>query len=143
QFAGTHQALLEGLAFGPAESIALRTTLTTACARAEHRLGRYEQAHGRLISELGGLPEPGSAEAVDLLIELALNEFYRSKYHSMDHWAQRAVSAAEVLGDPPLTAAAHAKSALAHAMTRRGETAQSCRAGAASLVDSLSDDELS
>jgi predicted ATPase len=83
QFADSHAALLEGLALVPAESIALRTTLTTSCARAEHRLGYYEQAHGRLVSELGGLPDPVSAEAVDLLIELALNEFYRSKYHTM------------------------------------------------------------
>ncbi len=143
QFADSHEALLEGLALVPDESIALRTTLTTACARVEHQLGQYEQAHARLVGELGGLPEPVSAEAVDLLIELALNEFYRSKYHSMYDWAQRAVSAAEMLGDPPLTAAALAMPALAHAMTGAGEQAQSYRAGAASLVDSLPDDQLS
>src|SRR5262249_47400698 len=143
QFAGSHQALLEGLALVSAESIALRTTLTTACARAEHRLGHYEQAHGRLISELGGLPEPGSAEAVDLLIELALNEFYRTKYHSMYDWARRAVSVARALADPPLTAAALAMPALACAMTGAGGPAHACRAGAASLVDSLCDGELS
>jgi DNA-binding NarL/FixJ family response regulator/tetratricopeptide (TPR) repeat protein len=142
-FAGSHEALLEGIALIPEESIALRTTLSTACARAEHRLGQYEHAHARLVSELGRLPEPVSAEAVNLLIELALNEFYRSQYHSMHHWAKRAVSAADVLGDPPLRAAAHAKSALACAMTGAGGPARSCRAGAASLVDSLSDSELS
>jgi len=143
QFAGSHEALLEGLMLVPAESIALRTTLTTACARAEHRLGHYEQAHGRLVRELGGLPEPISAEAVDLLIELALNEFYRSKYHAMYDWARRAVSAADRLEDPPLTAAALAMPALACAMTKVRGPAQSCRTGAASLVDSLSDHELS
>jgi DNA-binding NarL/FixJ family response regulator len=143
QFAGSHEALLEGLALVPAESIALRTTLTTACARVEHRLGQYEQAHGRLVRELGALPEPISAEAVDLLIELALNEFYRSKYQSMHDWARRAVSAAEALADPPLTAAALVMPALACAMTKLRGPAQSCRAGAASLIDSLSDSELS
>jgi DNA-binding NarL/FixJ family response regulator len=143
QFAGGHSALLEGLALVPAESIALRTTLTTACARVEHRLGRYERAHGRLVSELSGLPEPASAQAVDLLIELALNEFYRSQYGSMFHWAQRAVSAAEMLADPPLRAAALAMPALACAMTGAGGPARSCRTGAASVVDSLSDSELS
>jgi DNA-binding NarL/FixJ family response regulator/tetratricopeptide (TPR) repeat protein len=143
QFAASHEALLEGLALVPEGSIALRTTLTTACARMEHRLGQYEQAHARLVSELGGLPEPVSAEAVDLLIELAVNEFYRSKYHSMYDWAQRAVSAAEVLVDPPLRAAALAMPALACAMTGAGGPAQSCRTGAASLVDSLADSELS
>jgi DNA-binding NarL/FixJ family response regulator/tetratricopeptide (TPR) repeat protein len=143
QLAASHEALLQGLALVPDESIALRTMLTTACARVEHRLGQYEQAHARLVSELGGLPEPISAQAVDLLIELALNEFYRSKYHSMYHWAQRAVSAAEVLTDRPLMAAALAMPALACAMTGAGGPAQSCRTGAASLVDSLSDSELS
>jgi ATP/maltotriose-dependent transcriptional regulator MalT len=143
QFAGSHEALLEGLALVPDESAALRTTLTTACARAEHRLGQYGQAHSRLVSELAGLPEPASAEAVDLLIELALNEFYRSKYQAMYDWARRAVSAAEALADPPLTAAALAMPALACAMTGGGRPARSCRTGAASLVDSFSDSELS
>ncbi|HEX9415923.1 MAG TPA: AAA family ATPase, partial [Gaiellaceae bacterium] len=110
--ADSHAVLLEGLAIVPDESIALRTLLTTACARVEHRLGHYEQAHARLVSELGDLPEPVSPQAVDLMIELALNEFYRSKYQSMHDWAERAVSTAEVLGDPPLTAAALAMPAL-------------------------------
>jgi DNA-binding NarL/FixJ family response regulator/tetratricopeptide (TPR) repeat protein len=142
-FADSHEALLEGLASVPDESIALRTRLTTACARAEHRLGHYEQAHARLESELGGLPDPVSSEAVDVMIELALNEFYRSKYQSMEEWAERAVSAAEALGDRPLTAAALAMPALADALTGAGERAQSHRAEAAALVDSLSDKELS
>src|SRR5262249_62131173 len=61
----------------------------------------------------------------------------------MDHWARRAVSAAKALADPPLTAAALAMPALACAMTGAGGSAQSCRTGAASLVDSLADHELS
>ena len=69
-FADSHEALLEALAIVPDESSALRTTLATACAGVEHRLGRYEQAHARLVSALGGLPEPVSVESVELLIEL-------------------------------------------------------------------------
>jgi len=142
-FADSHEALLEGLETVPEESIALRAKLVTTCAGVEHRLGQYEQAHARLVSALGGLPEPVSAESVALLIELALNEFYRSKYESMHDWAERAVSAAEVLGDAPLTAAAFARLALADAMTGAGERAQSHRADTAALVESLSDEELS
>jgi ATP/maltotriose-dependent transcriptional regulator MalT len=141
-FDESHQALLEGLAIVPNASTALRAALTMACARVEHRLGVYEQAHARLVSALDGLPEPASAESVALLIELALNEFYRSKYQSMCGWAERAVSAAAVLGDPPLMAAALAMPALADAMTGMGDRARSHRADAAALVDSLSDDEL-
>jgi DNA-binding NarL/FixJ family response regulator len=142
-FAASHQALLEGLMAVPDESLPLRTTLTMACARMEHRLGQYEHAHARLTSALGGLPEPVSAESVALLIELALNEFYRSNYQSMHHWADRAVGAADVLGDAPLTAAALAMPVLAKAMTGAGESAGSQRAEAAALVDGLSDEELS
>jgi predicted ATPase len=47
RFAASHEALLAGLALVPGESIAPRITLTTACARVEHRLGQYEQAHAR------------------------------------------------------------------------------------------------
>jgi DNA-binding NarL/FixJ family response regulator len=142
-FADSHEALLEGLASVPDESIALRTRLTIACATMEHRLGRYEQAHARLVSALDGMPEPVSRESVAVLIELALNEFYRAQYQSMRDWADRAASAAEVLGDAPLMAAALAMPALADAMAGPGEQARSDRAGAAGLVDSLSDDELS
>jgi DNA-binding NarL/FixJ family response regulator/tetratricopeptide (TPR) repeat protein len=142
-FADSHAALLEAVTIVPQRSSALRTTLTTACARVEHRLGHYEQAHARLVHALSGLPEPTSAESVELLIELALNEFYRSNYQAMQDWARRAVSAANLLGDAPLMAAALAMPALAGAMTGASERARSRRADAAALVDSLSDGELS
>ena len=143
RFADSHETLLQGLASVPEESIELRAKLTTVCARLEHRLGQYEPAHARLVRALGGLSEQVSAQAVDLMIELALNEFYRSHYQSMHTWAERAVSGAQLLGDPPLTAAALAVSALADAATGAVERAQSHHADAAALVDSLSDDELS
>ena len=54
----------------------------------------------------------------------------------MRDWAERAVSAAEALGDRPLTAAALAVPALAVRHHRSGETRRgSCRAGAAALID--------
>ena len=142
-FADSHEALLEAIAIVPEQSSALRMTVATACARVERFLGRYEQAHARLVSALRGLPEPASVESVELLIELTLNEFYRSRYEAMHDWAERAVSAAKVLGDAALMAAALAMPALADAMTGPTETARSHRAEAAALVDELSDDELS
>jgi DNA-binding NarL/FixJ family response regulator len=142
-FPDSHEALLEAIAFVPERSSALRATLTTACARAERFLGRYEQAHSRLVTALRGLPDPSSIESVGLLIEVTLNELYRSRYEAMHDWAERGVSAARVLGDAALMAAALAVSALADAMTGTTETAQSNRAEAAALVDGLSDDELS
>lgn len=127
----------------PEGSIALSTTLTIACGRVEHRLGRYEQAHERLVRALDALAEPVSDNSIALLIELALNDFYRANYQSMHDWADRAVSVAEALGDAPLTAAALTMPALADAMTGVAERARSRCADAAKLVDSLSDGQLS
>ena len=101
----------------PEHSSALCTTVATTCAAVERQLGRYEQAHARLVSALRKLPNPASVEAVELLIELTLNEFYRARYEAMHHWARRAVSAAKVLGDPALLATALAMPALADATT--------------------------
>ena len=142
-FADSHEALLEAVAIVPAQSSALRTTVATACAGVERSLGRYEQAHTRLVMALRGLPEPASAETVGLLIELTVNEFYRSRYESMHEWAASAVGAAKVVGDASLLAAALAMPALADAMTGPTETARSRRAEAAELIDGLADDELS
>jgi ATP/maltotriose-dependent transcriptional regulator MalT len=142
-FGDSHEALLQAVAIVPGQSSALCTTVATACAGVERLLGQYEQAHVRLVNALRGQPEPASVESVGLLIELTLNEFYRSRYDAMHVWAGRAVSAAKVLGYPALMAAALAMSALADAMTGQTETARSHRAKAAALVDGLSDDDLS
>ena len=142
-FAESHEALLEAAAIVPEESSTLFTTVATACAGVERFLGRYEQAHVRLELALRRLPEPISAESVELLIELTVNEFYRSRFESMHEWAGRAVDAANAVGDAGLMAAAFAMPALADAMTGPVETAQSRRAQAAAVIDGLSDDELS
>jgi tetratricopeptide (TPR) repeat protein len=140
--ADSHEALLEAAASVP-ESSHLSSAVATACAGVERFLGRYEHAHARLVRALRGLPEPASAESVGLLIELTVNEFYRSRYEAMHEWADRAVGAAKALGDGALMAAALAMPALADAMTGPPETARSRRAEAAALVDGLSDDALS
>ena len=141
-FGEAHEALGEAIAIVPAELSALSTTVATTYAAVERQLGRYEQAHARLLRTLRSLPEHDSIEAVELLIELTLNEFYRSRYAAMHDWAGRAVSAAKVVGDPALLAAALAMPALAVSMTGPTETARAHRSEAATLVDQLSDDDL-
>jgi ATP/maltotriose-dependent transcriptional regulator MalT len=89
------------------------------------------------------LPEPASVERVELLIELTLNEFYRSRCEAMRDWAALTVSAAKETGDAALIAAAAVMPAFADAMTGPTQTARSRRAQAAALVDELSDEELS
>ena len=108
----------------------------------ERQLGRYEQANERLVRALRGLPQGASVASVELLIELTLNEFYRSRYEAMRHWAERAGVTRRWWGRS-LLAAALAMPALADAMTGPTETARSSRGEAAAVVDELSDDELS
>jgi ATP/maltotriose-dependent transcriptional regulator MalT len=108
----------------------------------ERLLGRYEHAHERLVKALRSLPEPASVESVGLLIELTLNEFYRSSYEAMHDWAERAVADAKSLRDAPLLAAALAMAALAAAMTGPTDRARSHRTAAAAAVDELPDDDL-
>jgi DNA-binding CsgD family transcriptional regulator/tetratricopeptide (TPR) repeat protein len=142
-FEDSHASLLEAVAIVPDEPPALRTTVATACAGVERFRGRYEQAHTRLVTALRVLPESSSAESVELLIELTLNEFYRSSYAAMHDWAERVVADAKLLsGDASLTAAALTMPALAHALTGETDRARSDRDHAAALVDDLSDEEL-
>jgi ATP/maltotriose-dependent transcriptional regulator MalT len=143
RFTDSHQAALEAVALVSGQPSVLSTTVATACASVERFLGRYEHAHARLVRALGLLPEPASVERVELLIELTLNEFYRSRYEAMRDWAAPAVSAAKEVGDAALIAAAAVMPAFADAMTGPAETARSRRAQAAALVDELPDDELS
>jgi DNA-binding NarL/FixJ family response regulator len=142
-FAGSHEALLEAVAIVPEQSSVLCTAVATACAGVERQLGRYRQAHMRLVKALRALPALPSVKSVELLIELTLNEFYRSRYDAMHHWAGRAVIEAKTVGDPVLMAAALAMPALANATTGPTDVARSHRAEAARLVDELSDEELS
>jgi DNA-binding NarL/FixJ family response regulator len=142
-FADSHKSLLEASAIVPKESTALHTSVAISCARVERLLGQYEQGHSRLARALGGLPDAGSVESVGLLIELTLNEFYRSRYEAMGDWAVRAVDAARLHGHAGLVAAALAMPALAEALTGHTESARSHRAEAAALVDGLTDEELS
>jgi DNA-binding NarL/FixJ family response regulator len=141
-FPDAHTALLEAVAILPQESHALRTAVATACAGVERFLGRYEQAHARLVEALRELPAAPTVESVELRIELTLNEFYRSHYDAMHHWASRAVADAKVLGNATLTAAALTMPAFAYAMAGPTDRARFHRAEAAALVDDLSDDEL-
>jgi ATP/maltotriose-dependent transcriptional regulator MalT len=143
RFTDSHAAALEAVALVPGQPSALNTTVATACASVERFLGRYEHAHARLVRALRLLPETASVERAELLIELTLNEFYRSRYEAMRDWAAPAVSAAKEVGDAALIAAAAVMPAFADAMTGPTEIARSRRAHAAALVDELSDDELS
>jgi DNA-binding NarL/FixJ family response regulator len=142
QFADGHSALLDSIGLVPADSVALRVRLTTACAGVEHLLGRHEQAHARLASAMDSLRDPASREAAALMIELAMDGFFRMDYELMREWAERALSTARPLGDRPLVAAAVAVLAFANATSGATPEAEAHRSEAAALVADLDDDEL-
>ncbi len=141
-FAESHAALLESISIVPQDAVALRVRLIAACAGVEHLLGRYTQARGRLEATLAELEKPESPEAVALMIELAVDGLYRTDFHAMTDWADRALDAAATLGDRALTAAALGVRAMGAALSGTAAEAKAQCSEAAALIDSLSDDEL-
>jgi ATP/maltotriose-dependent transcriptional regulator MalT len=142
RFSDSHDVLLEAIAIVPEAAGPLATTIATACARQERFLGQYEQAHRHLEWALARLPDEASVQSAGLLIELTLNDFYRSRYAEMDAWSARALQAAETLPDPALMAAAVAMAAVSQATTGRTAAARAHQVRAAALVDALPDADL-
>jgi len=142
QLGESHAALLESMNIVPPEAESLRVRLTAACARVEHLLGRYNDAHAHLETALAGLRDAASAQGVELMIELAGDSLYQGDYDSMRAWASRAVDAVALLDDHALAAAARSIRALASAVGGRAAEGQTYCAEAATLIDALADDEL-
>jgi DNA-binding NarL/FixJ family response regulator/RecA/RadA recombinase len=142
QLGESHTALLESMSIVPQEAESLRVRLAVACARVEHLLGRYNEAHVHLEAALAELRDPASAQGVELMIELVGDSLYHGDYGAMRSWADQAVDAAERLGEQPLLAAALAGRALASAVGGRAAEGLRYSAAAAALVDGLADDEI-
>jgi len=141
-FDEAHPALLESIELVPADAVALRVRLTTACAGVEHLLGRHGDAYARLVQALESLDEPESPEAAALMIELALDGVYRMEFEQIAAWAGRALQVARPLGDRSLTASAAAILAWGVGLCGRVREAETYRSEAAALVDSLPDEDL-
>jgi DNA-binding NarL/FixJ family response regulator len=141
-YSDSHSAMLEALAIVPRDARGMHARLTRACAGVEALLGQHDQAHGRLAAALGDLPNHDSSEAVALMIEFAMNGFWRANYEAMHASALRAVNAARQIGDAAMTATGLAVLALADSIMGNAERVDPERSEAAALVESLSDDEL-
>ena len=141
-FAESHAALLQGYRLVPADALALRIRLTTACAGTEHLLGLHEAAHQRLTDALADLDEPASPEAVALMLELAMDGVYTMRFAQISVLAKEALETARPLGDAPLIATAAATLAWGTALCGRVQDAEQYRAEAAALVDALADRDL-
>jgi DNA-binding CsgD family transcriptional regulator/tetratricopeptide (TPR) repeat protein len=142
RFAESHADLLACLEIATRDAKAWRVRVTTACAAIEHLLGLQKEAHEHLSGALADQEGAGSAEAVELMMELTVDGFHAGDFEAMRGWADRAVAAATSLGDRPLLAAALAVRAWAGAVAGDGDRAQTHGDEATKLVDELSDDEL-
>ena len=91
----------------------MRIRLIAAFASIENLLGLHKQAHTRLTTALEELPDPSSPEAAALLIELAIDGFYRLDFESMQDCAQRSIEVAAPLDQRSLHATGLALHALA------------------------------
>lgn len=143
RFEEARTALLESIELTPGDSEALRISLIGACAGVEQLLGHHREAHERLETALARLPDSASRQTVELLIHLSTGHFYRQDYPAMRDAAERALGAAEVLGDAPLIAASSAALTAALAFIGGDPDTDARRVEAAALVDAMSDDELS
>jgi DNA-binding CsgD family transcriptional regulator len=141
-FPESHAALVDALSFVPEDSLALRVRLTAACAAAEHLLRHHDQAHARLARALDDLANSRSPEAVELMIELALDSRHRTEYEQMRQWSVRGLETARSLADKPLIAAAVALVSVADAFAGAISDAEAHRLEAATLVDEMSDSVL-
>ena len=137
RFADSHEVLLQAVALAPGDARVERT-----CAAAESLLGRMEEAGTRLETTLAALPDPGSAEAVGLLVDLGVNQFWRTRFEEMLPTAVRTVQAAKRLENQGLLAASLALQSIAQATTGAGADAEASVSEASAIYDSLADDEL-
>jgi DNA-binding NarL/FixJ family response regulator len=141
-FYEAHAAMLEGLEAVPEDAVALRVKLTAGCAGLENLIGRHREAHNRLMTALEGLSDTSSVEAVELMMQLMVDGFYRMEYVPMQEWAGRALDTARPLGDPSLTASAAGLLSIASVFCGDVAGAEAATAEGAALVDSLRDEEL-
>ncbi|WP_028063190.1 helix-turn-helix transcriptional regulator [Solirubrobacter soli] len=142
RLAESHADLVECIAVAPADAVGLRVQLVTACAGVERLLGRHAEAHARLLACLGELPEPTAADAISLMLELAVDALFRSDTDALLAWARRAQAGARDLGDRPLIAASAALVTLGHAVAGRIPEAERAYAEASALVAAMPDAEL-
>ena len=142
RFADSHAALRECLTWVSPEAGGLRVRLVVECATVERLLGRHTQARARLQDAFDGLDDHGSAEAVVLMIALAVDSLARTDYHEIERWSSRALAAAQPLGEPVLRAAAAAIQAFAAAVSGDVASTWAQCDELAALIDALPDEEI-
>jgi ATP/maltotriose-dependent transcriptional regulator MalT len=114
-------------------------SVVVACADLERQLGRYESALARLRRALGELPADRERDRAELLIALAMNDFYGGKYSQSLDWGRRAGELAEESSDAVLATASLATQAMSAAVAGEVEAALVLHGQARSMADELDD----
>jgi DNA-binding NarL/FixJ family response regulator/tetratricopeptide (TPR) repeat protein len=135
-------ALLDAIELASSDGSLPRARLISACAAIEQLLGRHDEAHARLQGALDELPDGESDDAVSLMIDLAVDSFYRMEFDAMSYWAGRAYAAARPRDAPPLLAAATAILAFTESCVGPVTAAHAHCEEAAALVDQMPDEQL-
>jgi DNA-binding NarL/FixJ family response regulator len=120
-----------------------RLWLTTFLAGLENLIGRNEQAHARLSAALDSLPDQESPEAGALMAELAFDAFFHMDYGGMRDFAQRSLDVARGVSDMELAATSAGVLAFATVLVGAFDDVPAAIEQAASLVEPMSDEELS
>ena len=137
RFAESHAHLAESLELSSAAGAPETVALVGALAALEQLLGRHDEAHRRLVTAIRELPDAASADAVELLLRLAIGEFYRMDYEGMRGWGAAALDVTAGLEQPALEAAGTAVLAVAEAFLGRVPDALAHASRAAALLDGL------
>jgi ATP/maltotriose-dependent transcriptional regulator MalT len=142
RFDENYETLVEALDLVPEDEPALRVRVTVACAAAERILWRPADAHARLVRAVDALDDVRSPEALELMLELALDCRYRAEYDAMRSWSSDALDLAQALSDEMSTATAIALLAVADAFAGATQHAEARLDDAVALVDGMPDSAL-
>ena len=142
RFEDSRAALLECIDLTAEDDADRHLNLIGACASVEQLLGHHEEARTRLITAISGLTDTSSGAAVELILNLAVGDFYRMDYLGMGEWGERALTAARPLCEPRLAAASNAILAVANAFSGAIPQAEARCTKAAAILTAVSDRDL-
>jgi predicted ATPase/DNA-binding CsgD family transcriptional regulator len=142
QFDASRSTLIECLELVPADHAARRVRLVAECASVEHQLGRHIEAHERMARALDELDRRDTAEAVSLMVALAVDSLYAGDFSVLQELVASVLDAADTTSDAGFTAAGRAVQAMALALEGQIERAVQRSEEAAALIDAMTDAEL-
>ncbi|WP_051222339.1 ATP-binding protein [Conexibacter woesei] len=135
-------ALAEARALLPADEVVVKARLAGTLARIDHWAGGHGEARRLLVEALDEQADPAAAAAVEIGLELALDDWLGRAWPRMLETSVGVRAAADRVGDDGLAAAAHSLVALGAYYVGDVAAADGAARRAAELVDPLADGEV-